>query len=159
MKHIDINTKKQIILCCQNILNTLIENYDREIKDTQHQANQFKGAMESRYDTFKEELQDRKNTLWKQYYNVVEKANSLKQIQLAINHKVSFGSIVVLEDKIGCRYNYFIFASIDTKGICVNNDKFIPISLESPLGSILKDKLCNESIEFRFKKYIIRKIL
>ena len=51
----NLQIKKKLIEICKHELETRIELHKRAMEEAQEEANAHKGAMESRYDSFKEE--------------------------------------------------------------------------------------------------------
>jgi hypothetical protein len=152
MKENSIEIKVQVINACFEIINQKKEDFQKEMEETQHEANQFKGAMESRYDTFKEELQDRKNNLAIQYKKLDDLLLLLQSIQPRIHIKIGQGSIVIAQDESGHIFNYFIFSNLISKPLEINGQYYYLLNLESPLGEMLNGKSKNNSFSFRGKK-------
>ena len=151
--------KTRLVNACIDMLNQKKNHFETEIKETQFEANQFKGAMESRYDTFKEELQERKNSLILQLNKLDELLLVINTIQIQKHYRIGLGSIVKALDEKGNTYHYFIFANISSKPINIDGDDYYMLNLESPLGNELNSKITNETVNFREKVLKIIHIL
>jgi transcription elongation GreA/GreB family factor len=156
---IKIELKKHIFNICFELLIEKRNHYEKEMKDIQYEANQFKGAMESRYDTFKEELQERKNNISIQYAKVLEELSNINKIKIIEQKTVGLGSVVKTKDENGIKTNYFIFSNISTKPLIINGVNYFLLNLESPIGSVLKGKSENDELVFRGKKILITEII
>ncbi|MFC1760439.1 hypothetical protein ACFLZD_02840, partial [Candidatus Neomarinimicrobiota bacterium] len=98
------NIKKILLEKCKNELESEIDILKKAINDAQFEANQHKGAMESRYDTFKEEAQARKSGFELQLFKKYKILNLLKSIhENSICKNVGVGAIVETS-----KDNYFI---------------------------------------------------
>ncbi|HEY5124704.1 MAG TPA: hypothetical protein VIK14_13315 [Ignavibacteria bacterium] len=147
----NMKIKKELIGFCQNRLNEMIQTIQTAIDDAQKSANEHIGAMESRYDTFKEESQDLKNAYTSQLELLYKINSNLKDISIKKSFStVDYGAIVALAD-----INYFIFSNILDDPIIINGNEYLPISLTSPLGIILNGKKKNEEFEFNGKYFKI----
>ncbi len=150
-----INLKKEIFDYCKCQLEEKNNFLGEEIRETQHQANQFKGAMESRYDTFKEELQERKNTQIKQQNVVLNDLALLRRLQVIEMNSINTGAVVKATDENGSTMNYFFFTSIGTKAHTISNEKYIILNINTPLGNAFKGKKEGDIVKFRHKTFII----
>ena len=138
-----IEIKKELINICIELLNEKRKHYEEEMIDTQNEANQFKGAMESRYDTFKEELQERKNHLAVQHNQILNDLSIINKIQPIIHESVRMLSVVEIVDANNNVFNYFIFSSFISTPLIVGSNSYKLVNLTSPLGTALKDKKKN----------------
>ena len=153
-----IEFKKQVFEYCSKILKEKVDFMDKEIKETQHQANQFKGAMESRYDTFKEELQARKNQQIKQQSLVLNDLETLNRLQLVEMDIVRTGAIIETVDENNTKFNYFFFASIGSKPHKISGETYIILNINTPLGNVFNNKKLGDIANFRSKTYKITSI-
>lgn len=152
MNKIDI--RSELIQLCKASLHKDIELFEKEIKEAQEEANFHKGAMQSRYDTFKEEAQAKKNGLLRQLHEKNRLAALINSIKTTHPYdKVELGAIV--ETDYG---NYFISAFICDDLIIVNNKEFLTISLASPLGKALLQRSKGDIVEFNTQKIMIEDV-
>lgn len=146
----------------QNLRERLSANkaeIETTMKDLQNRANEFVGAAESRYDTFKEELQDQKNEYAKRVNDVVIVLSEL--YTLSTNHQttVDLGAVVTLKNlNSGDKMNLFCFRNIGGKPIVIEGQQYLPLNLTSPLGLILKGKQMKDNVEFNRIQYVIDEI-
>ena len=126
--------------------------YKKVMDDAQEEANYHKGAMESRYDTFKEEAQMLKDALGGQYNNTIEILNSIisyeKNIDLkSCNEVVKVGSIIEIDREGEVEY-YFIFPKVPYQEIELGDKKYICINNETPFAKAILNKEIGELLEF-----------
>ena len=146
-----IEIKIALLKKCEELLTEKKVHYEHEMEETQQEANKFKGAMESRYDTFKEELQDRKNHLAVQLNQILYDINLLKKIQPLIHDTIRLSSIIETVDNLGEKSNYFIFSDFTSTPILIGGKSYKLLNLSTPLGLVFKDKKINSEIIFRDK--------
>jgi len=150
MKKIEI--KNKIIEFSKIELGEKIDFLNRAINDAQKEAASHKGRMESRYDTFREEAQAKRDAYKKQLFDTQKLLSVINEISPKINKEIQIGSIVETNEN-----NYFISVGILDK-IEINKQKYSPISPESPIGQILLQKKIGEEFEFRERKIKIKNI-
>lgn len=140
--------KIQLIKKCERALLEKIKEHEVAMEDAQREANFHKGAMESRYDTFKEEAQERKDAHAKQIAQITKLLSSLISItQKKASEKVEFGSVVETDSDV----NYFMFSYIFNTPIVIDNKKFLPINLLTPLGQQFLNKKIGDVVNFKGK--------
>lgn len=117
--------------------------YEAEMLAAQEEANYHKVAMESRYDTFKEEAQALKDGLAKQHSEVVSALSKIAIVEYSMKEganlstKARVGSIVKLLENgnTDSIFNYCIFVNVGT--VVVGDVEYITIGADSPLGKAL----------------------
>jgi transcription elongation GreA/GreB family factor len=140
--------KNELIRICEKELIAKIEMHEKAMEEAQKEANYHKGAMESRYDTFKEDAQEKRNSHAKKIAETTKILSSLNSIKnLPVNNKVSFGSVVEAHP-----ISYFIFVYVFMKPVEIDGKQFLPINLLSPLGQKLATKKKGDKVEFNNKK-------
>ena len=147
-----IEIKKQLLFGITSSLEKQLKIYKKEMDRAQEEANYHKGAMESRYDTFKEEAQMLKDALGGQYNNTIEILNSIisyeKNIDLkSCNEVVKVGSIIEIDREGEVEY-YFIFPKVPYQEIEVGDKKYICINNETPFAKAILNKEIGELLEF-----------
>lgn len=153
MTHSELRNK--VIDVCKSHIEERITFYLKMMNDEQKIANSYKGAMESRYDTFKEEAQARKDNMAKQADMFMSLNSHLQTIsQNDAEDKVKYGAIV----KLSNGFYYFFFANIFDDSIVFDDYDVTPISFNSPLGNALRDKKTGETITFSNKNLKIEEI-
>jgi transcription elongation GreA/GreB family factor len=147
----DIQIKYKLIDLLILDLEKQLDAYENEMKKAQEEANYHKGAMASRYDTFKEEAQMLKDGFARQYQKSLEILASLNQFKknITINNKdiVTVGSLVsVLEDET--EKEYYILPDITYTSFEIENIKFECISSHTPLAKALLGKEIDDEVIF-----------
>ena len=111
-----------------------------------------KSSAGDKHETSRAKIQLEIDNYSKQKLNIIEKLKVLGAIDInKKNNKVENGALV--ETNIG-----FFFITIGLGRWTVNNDQIFVISLASPIGKLLKDKVVSSSFIFRSLKYKIIKI-
>lgn len=140
--------KNKLIKICEKELIEEMKTHEQAMEEAQLEANYHKGAMESRYDTFKEEAQEKKNSHAKKVAEIARLLSSLSSIREIKNQdSVIFGSVVAAEP-----ISYFIFSFIFSKPVEVDGKLFLPLNLLSPLGQSLANKKRGDEVSFNGKK-------
>ena len=138
-----IKIKEILVNTCKKELEKQLGTLKQAMEDAQSEANQHIGAMESRYDSFKEEAQARVSGFAKQIFEKRQLYPDIVKINpKIINESVSHGAVVITDVE-----NYFISAFILNDSINIDGDDYFPISLNSPLGLAMEGKKAGESIE------------
>ena len=145
-----LKIKKTLLEICKSEIQNQMLQQKQAMDDAQEEANAHKGAMESRYDTFKEEAQRKKDAHAKQYHQLMILDSALGNVTLDEHNEVKFGSVVETEET-----NYFLFAYIFNDLIELNNKKFLSINLMSPLGKAMNGKKKGDKIVFNKKESTI----
>lgn len=145
--------KSELIKICRAEINRLLTFYEERMEEEQKTANMYKGAMESRYDTFKEEVQERKNMH-------AVKADNLLRIKSVIlsSDNNEFSSVIpgaVVETSFE---NYFILSFLFYEPIIIDGKEFYTISLDSPIGKAITGKRQGETIIFNGNEITINDI-
>lgn len=131
-----IETKKTLIDLCKKKLVEQMAVLKKAMDEAQEEANAHKGAMESRYDTFKEEAQSKKDAYSRQLMEKVKVMSFIASINpFRILNKAEIGAIVVTE-----KNSFFISYHIFNDPIVIHNVAYILINAGSPLGKSFQDK-------------------
>lgn len=147
-----IEIKKKIIELSKIELEKKIEFLKQAIDEAQKEAASHKGRMESRYDTFKEEARAERDNFKKQRFNVQNSLLIINEIPVEIVDVIKLGAIIETD-----KNNYFVSVGI-LDAIEIDNKKYLPISLESPIGQALLNKKSGDEVEFRNQKIKIRNV-
>ena len=151
------NMKKEVIGIYRSELERQANIYKESMEYEQATANEHVGAMESRYDTFKEEAQDRKSALAKQLSNVLSLLSLLFHIKSNPSHKVEFGSIVFTNEE---HKAFFMFPNVLENDQNISDWRIQAISPSSPIGkNQFLNKQVGDEIEFLKRKYRITGII
>ncbi len=140
--------KKALIEFCRNFIEEKIDFHSKMMDEEQKTANMYKGAMESRYDTFKEEAQARKDGHAKKVDYFLKLQSELLSFNTELSDMAKPGSVVLLDSGI----NFFIFAYIVEDDVEIEGILYTPISLNSPIGNLLAGKRKGEKFIFNGKE-------
>lgn len=149
-----LKLKKDLILKCKNIIRDNIDFINKFMDGAQQEANQHKGAMQSRYDTFKEEAQALRDGYARQIDSLLKELSLITEITPDITEYIQIGSVIETVENLdgaSIRRNYFVSTGILNKPITINDKKFICIKLTSPFGEALQKKKIGDIFEFRRK--------
>lgn len=160
--------KKQAINHIRIKLSKMLELAKADRDESQQEANNHVGAMESRYDTFKEEAQylvsaqnKRINELETSLEKTVALLNSFEFIQ-SDSEKVVLSSIISLADENNNLRNYFLATGLGGEKIEIDGTLVTVITPNSPIGQKLIGKYQYDeipvSIQGQPQKLVIAKI-
>lgn len=141
-----IELKRTLIAKCIEILESEIRETKKAMDDAQEEANSHKGAMESRYDTFKEEAQYKVGAYARKLVLLSKQLSQIQLIKIGITTQAQLGSIVESEEK-----KYFLVGYLGPEPIQVGEEKYFPISISSPIGKMLLNKKAGETVHFNGK--------
>ena len=111
-----------------------------------------KSSVGDKHETSRAKIQSDIDNYLKQKLNIIEKLKVLGAINInQKNNKIENGALV--ETNVG-----FFFIAIGIGRWTVNSEQLFVISLASPIGKLLKDKVVSSSFTFRNLKYKIIKI-
>tara|TARA_B100001057_G_scaffold491809_1_gene582845 strand:- start:301 stop:750 length:450 start_codon:yes stop_codon:yes gene_type:complete len=111
-----------------------------------------KSSAGDKHETSRAKVQSDIENYLKQKVNIIEKLKVLSSINInQKNNKVENGALV--QTNFG-----FFFIAIGLGKFCVKNEEFFVISLGSPIGKFMKDKIESSSFKFRSLSYEILKI-
>lgn len=84
--------------------------------------------------------------------HLIQQQNEIARINLEKEYKkVEFGSLVITSEG-----NYFI--SIGIGKLVVDNNIYYFVSLASPIGIAIKDKIAGDSVQFQGRQITIKEI-
>jgi hypothetical protein len=111
-----------------------------------------KSSVGDKHETSRAKIQLEMDNYLKQKLNIIEKLKVLGVIDInKKNNKVENGALV--ETNVG-----FFFIAIGLGRWTVNSEQLFVISLASPIGKLMKDKVESSSFSFRKLNYKIIKI-
>jgi hypothetical protein len=134
---------------------------DRKLDETLGAINSLKESRDSdskssagdKHETSRAMMQIELDKCEVQLANLVATKNDLERIDLQKNYlKAEPGSLLITNQG-----NYFI--SIGIGKLDIGDTSYFAISLASPLGIALKDKLAGDKIQFQGKEFIITEIV
>ena len=154
--------KEEILKTIINDYESKLEKYKKAMDEAQKEANFHKGAMESRYDTFKEEAQMLKEGFARQFNEVNEILKTLIYYQASILNKkyrkVLPGAIVKCTIDGNEEKYFFIIQGIVLQDYIVGNIKVTTLNSEAPLAKKIINLEEGEETEFNGKTIEINKI-
>lgn len=145
--------KTKILMKCIEILQSEINETKKAMDDAQEEANSHKGAMESRYDTFKEEAQYKAGAYAKKLVQLNRQLSQIQLVKPTIQNVAQFGALVESEDK-----TYFLIGYFGPEPIRINNIEIFPVSISSPLGRLLINKKAGDEINLNGKLIRIKNV-
>lgn len=148
-----MNIKQQLLQICN-------ERVDKRINDYKEEINLIKDSIENndKSNDMDDDSGNGKllNDLEKNLEHLNEAQKTKAHLQLiktsTINNEAVLGSIVKTN-----LMNFYMSTSIGK--IDVNGESYYAISLNSPIGQLLRNKHVNEQFEFNQSKYIIKEII
>lgn len=127
-----------------------IEVAERGRRDAIDESKAHKGAMASRYDTFKEEAQYLAGGLAARIQELSSQLAALKsmQMRLAANSKVSGGAIVEVEDvDMSAKTKYFLLPAGGGNMYKVGGEQYLILTIQAPLARTLFGKTDGDEAE------------
>lgn len=120
--------------------------------DAQESANEHHGAMEDKFESFREACQIQRDMYAKQLDELITTMALLKRINATkFNNDVSLGAVVQTELQ-----NYFIGVSLGE--IKLEGESYFAISGMAPLYKAMAGKASGDSFKFRDKEYKILQV-
>tara|TARA_B100001094_G_C18176452_1_gene798159 strand:+ start:2195 stop:2650 length:456 start_codon:yes stop_codon:yes gene_type:complete len=137
-----VQNLKEKLNSVQFLISSAIESRDLDVKS----------SAGDKHETSRAKIQSDIDNYSKQELNIIEKLKVLGAIDInKKNNKVENGALV--ETNVG-----FFFIAIGLGRWKVNNEQIFVISLASPIGKFMKDKVESSSYTFRNLNYKIIKI-
>ena len=141
----------------QNIKSEVLRQLDLKIKDisnavkslSESRDSDMKSSAGDKHETSRAKIQTEIDQLSKQLINAQRQKNNLSIIDTSHLHCIAdVGSLV--ETNKGC-----FFISTGWGRIQIQDENYFVISIESPIGRLLKNKKKGDSIQFRDTAYDI----
>ncbi|WP_245590647.1 hypothetical protein [Adhaeribacter aquaticus] len=144
--------KQRLLTECIKIQNAQIQNAKSAMDEAQESANEHQGAIEDKFESFREACQIQRDMFAKQLDESISTMAILKRINATKENKnIMLGSVIITNLQ-----KFFISVSIGE--ITVEGEKFFAISAMSPLFKAMVDKTEGEEFSFRDKTYRIESI-
>ncbi len=149
-----LRIKKTLYSECKNYVESKIEQINKALEELQQSANlETKSSMGDKYETGRASIQ----LEMEKYSHQLNEFAGLKKILFHINadkiyESVQPGCIVYTNNS-----NYFI--AINAGELEVENEKYLTISLASPLGKELYKRISGDKFNFRNKDFEINKVI
>jgi len=155
--------KKKILEVLMADYKDKLERYKKSMEEAQQEANYHKGAMESRYDTFKEEAQMLKEGFAKQFNETNEVLRILQSYKMNVVdkkfNKVLPGAIVkcIINDKD--EKNFFIIKGIHFNEYKINDVYITTLNSDAPLAKKFLNLEEGDEIKFNNDLLEIKEII
>jgi len=145
-----IDIKKVLLDLTIGDIEKQIETAERGRKDAIEESKAHKGAMASRYDTFKEEAQYLAGGFAARIQELTPLLAALKsmRIQITANSKVAGGAIVEVEDiDTSTKTKYFLLPAGGGYAYKVNGEQYSTLTIQAPLARSLFGKTEGDEVE------------
>lgn len=147
------NRKKELLEECLRQQNKLAETAKNAMLQAQESANEQKGTMGDKFESFREQCQIDRDMYARQYEEALKVVNTLKKIDPEKTNEIPALGAVVITDST----HFFISASLGQ--IKIDNETFVAVSTSSPMFVAMAGKKKGEYFSFRDKKFVIKEIL
>lgn len=148
----ELETKKHLLQECSRILTAQIKAAKDAMDEAQASANEHQGAMEDKFESFRENCQIQRDMYARQLDELITTQGVLRQVNATKhNHTVSFGAVVHTSQQ-----NYFIGVSIGE--VKIEEETYFVISGKSPLFKAMEGKQAGDSFTFRDKSITILQV-
>lgn len=141
-----IAIKQKLMAECVRLQKNVVNNAKEAMQDAQMSANEHDGAMEEKFDSYREELQNKRDMFARQLDQGLDdlaflnQVNSHKEFETAV-----LGAVVITEMQ-----NLFI--SISLGKIEVNGKQYFAVSTMAPIFKAMAGLKKGDTFEFRGKK-------
>src|SRR6478735_6879143 len=147
-----LDLKKQLLQEVLRIQNEQISAARKAMEEAQESANEHQGAIEDKFESFREACQIQRDMFAKQLAEGLNTLQILKRINaVKENSEIMLGAIVETDTQ-----DFFVSASLGM--IKVNDKNYFAISAMSPLFKEMAGKNKGETFALRDKKYKIKNI-
>lgn len=142
-----IAAKLQVLAECIKIQKAHVENARKAMNEAQESANEGDDSTEEKlYNSYREEMQNKRDMFARQFEVAMEDLNQLHQIVTSKEyHKAEFGSMVETSDGAV----YLISTSLGQ--VKVNGKTFFAVSALAPIFKAFEGKKKGDSFSFRDK--------
>lgn len=149
-----ISLKNKAVKQILSIVNNRIQEIESEIKETNDsKKNESKSSAGDKYETSREMIQQVLNNLESQLAKYIQMKNELDSINFSEGtDSIKSGSLIKTDT------SYFLIAIAIGKINIDNTDIYI-ISMNSPIGNVLKGKKKNDVLNFQNRKIEILEII
>lgn len=149
----ELEVKRKLLQECNKLLSAQMQAAKDAMEVAQESANEHQGAMEDKFESFREACQIQRDMYARQLDELMTTMGVLRRINATkVNNEVSPGAVVQTEFQ-----NYFIGVSLGE--IKLDGESYFAISGLSPLFKAMAGKTAGESFQFRDKEYKILQIV
>lgn len=144
--------KEELIAQCRAIQNKNVNTAHEAMLASQESANEQKGTMGDKFESFREQMQIDRDMYARQYTEGLQVLQEISKINPSAElHVAALGAIVDTDVQ-----PFFISASLGQ--ISIGDKKYMAISTQSPLFKAMAGKKAGDSFQFRERKYLIKAI-
>lgn len=144
--------KQRLLNECLRIQNVQIQTAKSAMDEAQESANEHQGAMEDKFESFREACQIQRDMFAKQLDEAITTLSILKRINATKENKnIMLGSVIITNTQ-----KFFISVSLGE--ITVDGEKYFAISAMSPLFKAMVNKEVGQEFSFRDNSYCIEAI-
>lgn len=148
----EIETKKRLLQECNRLLSEQIKAAKAAMDEAQLSANEHQGAMEDKFESFRENCQIQRDMYARQLDELMRTMGILRNINATKPNKdVSMGAVVRTDV-----HNYYIGVSLGE--IKLDGESFFAISGMSPLYKAMAGKSEGETFTFRDKSFRVLQV-
>jgi hypothetical protein len=145
--------KEKIVLQCKLLIDSKIELNRSAMITAQEGANEEKGMMGDKFESFREQLQIERDRYAELYEKALFEAEYFSKIDFTKpNERIMLGALAYTDAKI-------FLVSVGIGNIEVGDLKVMGISTQSPLYQAMAGRKVGETFVFNGKKYIVKKIV
>lgn len=151
MERIDI--KKQLLATCKEKIIEQIATNKKAMEEAQREANSHIGAMESRYDTFKQEAQALRDGYAMEIQKCMDMQKIINNIPLELTDTVHVGAVIETDGM-----NYFVAAHLFSEPLMLDSKKYMSISYSSPVCQSLAKRKKGDQVVVNGRTILIKDI-
>jgi hypothetical protein len=150
--------KQRLLNECLKIQNAQIQTAKSAMDEAQESANEHQGAIEDKFESFREACQIQRDMFAKQLDEAITSLSILKRINATKENKIIMQNKIIMLGSVIITNLQKFFISVSLGEITVDGEKYFAISAMSPLFKAMVDKKEGETFSFRDKHYIIESI-
>ncbi|WP_338764640.1 hypothetical protein WAF17_22310 [Bernardetia sp. ABR2-2B] len=150
-----ISLKKQLLEAAQKKQLEIVDDAKSAMNEAQASANEEKGSMEEKFESFRTQLQQDRDMYARQFVEAKDKLEILSRVSAQkINSSVDLGAVVITE------LNQKFYISISLAELKINDkpSSYFAISTAAPIYEVMRGKKKGESFEFRGKNIKITEL-
>jgi transcription elongation GreA/GreB family factor len=142
----ELDIKHRLVDECIRLQTDFVDNARYAMQEAQESANDSQGAIEDKFESFREACHIQRDMFAKQLDEAIGKLSILKRIvRNKVNEDISLGSVVHTDSQ-----NYFISVSLGE--VNIDGEKFFAISAASPVFQAMAGKVKGDTFTFRDKQ-------
>jgi hypothetical protein len=136
-----IELKTELINAVREKLHEKIMSQRSAMAEAQNEANSHKGAMASRYDTFKEEAQALRDGHARQLQTLAEVAAQFQQLKASHCDQVVLGALVVTDQG-----KFFVSTGLIGDAVTVDGEEYECVSATAPIMCQMRGKSTGSTV-------------